>query len=254
MREAMKTLSSTFTALLLAGVLTSTAQLASGAEDPFAPDQGNRVRGRNEGPTFISVCFETFSLEMAEATTLYQGQPNDPALYKEVTARVAKGKAKQEGFAVLRARSGNKATLKSTSEFIYPVSYLPVAKPDDKQAPAARGASALPFPTDFNTQNVGFTLEIEPTIGGDDPIIDLRIAPSFVNLADRTQWGSTESMTETPVFDRQQVATANTLLSGQPQLLSTLSRPPLSKVDTDSAKRVWFAFVTAKIVPVTPEK
>jgi hypothetical protein len=250
----MKTLIRIFPALLPAGVLSGTAQPVSGAEDPFAPDQGNKVRGRNEGPTFISVCFETFSLEMAEASTLYQDQPNDPALYKELTARVARGKAKQEGFAVLRARSGNKAALKSTSEFIYPVSYLPVTKPDEKQASATRDASPPPFPTGFKTQDVGFTLEVEPTIGMDDTIIDLRLIPSFVSLADRSKWGSTELTTETPVFDRQEVVTANTLLSGQPQLLSTLSRPPVSKLDADSAKRVWFAFVTAKIVPVTPEK
>jgi hypothetical protein len=229
-------------------------QPASGAEDPFAPDPENKPPGRNDGPTFISVCFETFSLETAEAASLYQSQPNDSALYKEVTTRVAKGKAKQEGFAVLRARSGNKATLKSTAEFTYPVSYLAVSKADEKQISAAGGNSVVPLATGFKTQDVGFTLEIEPIIGGNDTIIDLRILPSFVSLADRSKWGSSDSATETPVFDRQELASAHTLSSGQPQLLSTLSRPPVSKLDADSAKRVWFAFVTAKIVPVIPEK
>jgi hypothetical protein len=262
----------TFPALLLAGILSVTAQPATGADDPFVRDQTDQVPEGNDLPKFVSVCLETFSLELAEAASLYHGQPNDVALYKEITARVAKGKAKQEGFVVSRARSGERATLKNASEFLYPVSYLPVAgkqlssakssppKPSNpaaaapapaSPAPAAVPAtSALPFPTEFESRDVGLTLVIEPTIGGSDKIIDLRIVPTFVTLADRAKWSQGDSGVETPVFETQQLETASTLLDGRTQLLGTMSRPPVSKVDADSAGRIWFAFVTAKVVSV----
>ncbi|RYD66251.1 MAG: hypothetical protein EOP83_05500 [Verrucomicrobiaceae bacterium] len=224
----MKPLIRTFP-LLLAALLSVSPQSGSAAEDPFAPGPVNLER---DGPKFISVCFETFSVELAEATALHRSQPDDVALYKELAIRATKGSAKRESFAILRARSGNKASLKAASEFIYPVSYLP--------------AASQPRPVGFKTQNVGFTLEIEPIIGGNDRIIDLNIMPVFVTMADSSKWGATEA----PVFETQSVFSANTLLNNQPQLLSTLSRPPVSKVDADSAKRVWFAFVTAKIVAV----
>ena len=101
---------------------------------------------------------------------------------------------------------------------------------------------------------MGVTLEIEPTIGGNDRIIDLRIQPDFVTLADRAKWGQGESATETPVFEVQTINTANTLIDGQPQLLGTMSRPPVSKVDADSAERIWLTFITANIVTVARDK
>ncbi|MEK7951135.1 hypothetical protein [Luteolibacter soli] len=254
----MKTFIHIFPALLLAGILSGTVQPSLGADDPFVRGQANLTPQGDDIPRLISVCFETFSIEKSEAAALYQGQPDDPALYKELTARVTKNKAKQEGFAVLRARSGEKSVLKGTSEFIYPASYLPAPNPGEKQSPSASDTAltttAKALPADFKTRDLGFTLEIEPTLAMDNRIIDLRIAPAFVSLADRSKWGATASATETPVFESQELRSAYTLRGGQPQLLSTLSRPPVSKVDADSANRVWFAFVTAKVVAVTPEK
>jgi hypothetical protein len=259
-----------FHALLLAGILS--AATAPAADDPFVRAPGEEVPEGDDNPKFVSICFETFSVSLAEAVALYHGQPNDIALYKEVTSRVAKGKAKQEAFVVVRARSGERAMLKNTSEFSYPVSYLPAANPGGKQSspptpkpntpasapapatPTTPPTSALPFPTEFKTRDVGLTLVIEPVIGQNDRIIDLRIEPVLVTLADRAKWGQGDSATETPVFETQSVATANTMLDGQTQLLGTMSRPPESKVDAESADRIWFAFVTPKVVTVPRDK
>jgi len=271
----MKKSMCTFPALLLAGILS--AAVAPAADDPFVRAQGEDLPQEDNNPKFVSICFETFSVSLADAVALYHGQPNDTALYKEVTSRVAKGTAKQETFDVVRARSGERATLKNTSEFSYPVSYLPAAhsggKPSSTPTPkpntpvaaaapvpatpaaaAAPPTSALPFPTEFKTRDVGLTLMIEPTIGGNDRIIDLRIEPVLVTLTDRAKWGQGDSATETPVFEIQSVATANTMLDGQTQLLGTMSRPPTSKADAESADRIWFAFVTPKVVTVPRDK
>ena len=83
--------------------------------------------------------------------------------------------------------------------------------------------------------------------------MDLRLSPALVTLVDRTKWGQGVSETEMPVFESQQMNLAVTLLSGQPLLLGTPSQPPASKVDADSANRVWFSFVTADVVSVVKE-
>lgn len=271
-----------FPGVLLAGLLSvqaaipapdAAARAAAGVQDdPFVRGEGNDIPENDNNPKFVSVCLETFSVELSDAAALYHGQPNDSALYKELTTRVAKGKAKLEHFAVLRARSGERAELKNSSELIYPGSYVPATDPKGTEpapappetspkpsTPAATPApepptspvsKALPFPADFQTRETGFTLQIEPTIGNNWRVIDLRIRPVFVTLAARSKWGQGDVATETPVFEVQSLATSNTLNSGVPQLLATLSRPPVSKVDADSASRVWFAFVTATSVTV----
>jgi len=271
-----------FPGLLLAGMLSiqaaipapdAAARAASGVQDdPFVRGGGNDLPEDNNLPKFVSICIETFSVDLGDVAALYHGQPNDAALYKELTSRVAKGKAKLEHFAVLRARSGERAELKNTSELIYPGSYVPTTDPKETQsaptspetapkpstpaatpapeAPPAPVSKGLLVPTDFQTRESGFTLEIEPTIGSDDNIVDLRIKPVFVTLAARSKWGQGDVAAETPVFEVQSLATSNTLNSGAPQLLSTLSRPPTSKVDADSASHVWLSFVTATVVAV----
>ncbi|RYD66252.1 MAG: hypothetical protein EOP83_05505 [Verrucomicrobiaceae bacterium] len=259
-------------ALLLAGILP--AAVATAADDPFVRAPAEVGEQEDDNPKFLSICFESFSVSLGEAVALYQGQPNDIALYKEITSRVAKGKAKQEIFTVVRARSGERATLKNTSEFSYPASYLPAASSGGKQsapsapkpntpaasptpapvAPTAPPTSALPFPTEFKTRDIGLNLVIEPTLGANNRIIDLRIEPVLVTLADRAKWGQGDSATETPVFEVQSITTANTMLDGQTQLLGTMSRPASSKADAESADRIWFAFVTPKVVTVPRDK
>ena len=87
-------------------------------------------------------------------------------------------------------------------------------------------------------------------MGENDEFIDLQLSPETVTLVDRVSWGQG---TEVPIFETQRVITALTLISGQPRLVCTPSRPPVSKADADSANRVWFSFVTADIIPVIKE-
>ncbi len=244
------------------------AAAGGGADaDPFAwrppPVQ---QQARDDRPKHTSVCFEVFSLDLADAAELRRKVAGDGKLYNEILARVAKKQAVQEYFSVLRARSGEKALLENISEFIYPTEYekpavpnsLTLHPPGRGEGPAASGEekSGLPaviaeaMPNAFETRNAGFTLEVEPTIGGNGMVIDLRIAPNFTTLAERAKFGKGASETEMPVFETQSLHTSATVWAGQPFLLGTPSRPPVSKVDADSAKRVWFAFVTVDVITV----
>jgi hypothetical protein len=259
-------------AALLMGGSMATAQsvltAAAQAPDPFVRNNhvvaAEVVDEEADLPAYVSVCYEAFSLPMADAAILRREGLPDAALYGELVKRTEGGTVTQEHFAIICARSGEKAVLENISEQIYPTEYEPGApapkpatadgsKPGGQPAPApvaTQGPPVPALPTSFETRHAGFSLEIEPMIGGGDKIIDIRFAPDFVNLVDRAKFGQGASETEMPIFESQRLTTALTLKSGVPMMIGTPSRPPVSKLDPDSAKKVWFAFITATVVKV----
>lgn len=267
--------------LLFSGVLAITPLHAQGpAADPFVRAAPGQPAEEDNTLAWVSICYETFSLDIGEAAELYHKKMGDTKMYAEIKARVAKGQAKLETFTVIRARSGEKALVESISELIYPTEFehgngptpsdpsptranikegtnptIPPQVATNHFAPAAPAGYFAPIlPTSFETRNTGVTLEVEPTISRNNQIIDLRFAPDNVTFVERSKWGQGVSEAELPVFESQRITTAVTLYDGQPQLVGTPNQPPVSKVNADSAKRVWFAFVTADVVRVVKDK
>lgn len=256
------------------------------AADPFRatlPD-GSPVP---EGPINISLCLETFSLPMAAAAKLQREALSDPALYERILEMGEKNGVKQETFTMLRGKSGQKSHTEGISEEIYATEYEPPELPNavgvalsandpDQPAPVTPpgqtpvqppvkipDAAGLPsaassekfsglktpaLPTSFETRNVGITFEAEPTLADNEKVLDLRAVPEWVTYVGRSAWGQDLSKVEMPVFETQRINTSINMRMGQPALLGTFNRPPVSKVSPDSANRVWFAFVTATIV------
>lgn len=238
------------------------------APDPFVREPVEQVVEVEQGPVNMSICFEAFSVDLAEAALLRRKIPEDSKLYEEIVSRVGKGTAVQESFAMIRGRSGEKVQLETISEIIYPTEFdngniattLPpqtpsqptiptgTPAPDQPVAPVASGNLMPPLGTAFETRNSGFTLEVEALLAANNAIVDLRIAPDFVTFADRDKWGNGPSTMEMPNFESQRMSLAVSTKVGVPFLLATPSRPPVSKVDADAGKRVWFAFVTVDLV------
>jgi len=251
--------------------------------DPFAEQSGDSIsrepRTIAEGLRFnIEVCYESFSLPLSEAAALQRMNLPDSELYTRIVTMVADEKAKQERLSVLRVRAGQKATAESIAEHIYPTEWEPPELPnvvgvqivEDRgkdapaQAPNLEKLSNSPnmvnatdnlrtpaMPTAFETRNVGHTLEVEPTLQEDFRTIEMRIAPENVTLAGELLHGQDLAETKSPQFEAQKLSLGVIVKSGMPHLLGTVSRPPMSKVDPDSANTTWFAFVTAR--PVVPQ-
>ncbi len=141
------------------------------------------------------------------------------------------------------ARSGQKATIEIIREFIYPTEYEPPELPQGGggSSTVLGGTSAAQIatpatPTAFETRNTGVTLEIEPTIGENDFMIDLRFVPEIVEFEGFINYGSpiqaqatsvsatgiiipstvtlTENRIEMPVFSSRRVNTALTIYDG----------------------------------------
>ena len=274
--------------LLLGLSLFSFAAIAPAQEeaDPFQKEtagisEEDANPSEKDGPLVLSICLETFSLPLTDAAALQREELSDPLLYQRLLDGIKAGSTKQEHFSVIRCRSGETATNESIVEEIYPTEFEPAKMPnqvgvtlsdqsDKEEAPPEVGEEKLAqssvvteasllseiiapaTPSAFETRNTGATFEVEAIIGRDNSIFDLRLAPEFVFRNGLSEWGQDESMVKMPIYESNRMNTGITASKGKPSLIGTLNPPPNSKIDTDAANKVWFAFVTPTIIEIRP--
>ena len=161
------------------------------------------------------------------------------------------------------AKSGQKATIEIIREFIYPTEYEPPELPTSTGGSiggglipgigGGGGGGSFPVtpatPTAFDTRNTGVTLEIEPTIGENDFVIDLRFVPEIVEFDGFINYGSpiqapstdalgnpvvsiiTENRIEMPVFSARRVSTSLTIYDGYTVAVGGLIREDVQNVE-----------------------
>ncbi len=158
------------------------------------------------------------------------------------------------------AKSGQKATIEIIREFIYPTEYEPPELPNSVGQSSGfsltgGGSTGGSFPvtpatpTAFETRNTGVTLEIEPTIGENDFVIDLRFVPEIVEFEGFINYGSpiqssgsdalgntvitviTENRIEMPIFSARRVNTALTIYDGYTVAVGGLMREDVQIVN-----------------------
>jgi hypothetical protein len=264
--------------LLIATFAIAFANAQDKGADPFVDGKatvGNKVvppapfgaeDSESSDPVNMSFCYEDFSLPLAQAAALQREGLTGGQLYAKVIAAAGKDSVRQETFCVLTTKSGQKCTNETVSELIYPTAFEPAKLSDavttgvpgtDKDGKAIP-AGPLPVlgpvaiartpatPSAFETRNLGFTFMIEPMFSNHQ-YIDLRTLVEHVDFAGRSAWGQEFSTVEMPNFESHRINVAVMLKVGEPFLLGTINRPPVSTLDPDSANRVWFAFITAKL-------
>lgn len=275
------------TPCFLAGVLAlfslhaQTPQAAPDGPDPFAdpPEAGTGAAASPEVPANqnLSVRFEVFSLDLATAAAIQRENPGDAATYERMVAMTAKKEARQEAMTIVRCWPQNKAVSQSTAEMQFPTEFEPpeipnyvgvnikqpvtppgegdpAALPDPEelkkslQAPQFNGIHTPAHPTAFQEYQTGRTFEVEASLVPETGKIELRMAASDQTFAGMTTAGQGMSRVETAEMESQTLNTSATVTPGKPFLLGTMNRPPVSKVDADSANRIWFAFVTVDSV------
>ncbi len=149
------------------------------------------------------------------------------------------------------ARSGQKATIEIIREFIYPTEYEPPEPGEGGNGDNSGGSTVVTpaTPTAFETRNTGVTLEIEPTIGENDFMIDLRFVPEIVEFEGFINYGSpifsvgrtaigtassvllTENRIEMPVFSTRRVNTSLTIYDGYTVAVGGLMREDVQNVE-----------------------
>ncbi|MCU0780047.1 MAG: hypothetical protein MUF04_02970, partial [Akkermansiaceae bacterium] len=108
----------------------------------------------------------------------------------------------------------------------------------------------------WDIRNVGTTLEIEPSIS-DDGMIDLRILPEIVTLADMTtwvdfrdEWG--DASMRMPVFQTLRVNTSQFLTPGWFELAAVLTPEPAAPGPVPDRRIM--VFVRADIIILRPSR
>ena len=175
---------------------------------------------------------------------------------------ILRGLAQKKGTDIMTApsvlaRSGETATIEIIREFIYPTEYEPPELPNTVGTTGGLGTDGssgiFPVtpatPTAFETRNTGVTLEIQPTIGANDYVIDLRFAPEIVEFEGFINYGSpitspatdafgnatsvtiTENRIEMPVFASRRVNTGLTIYDGHTVAVGGLVREDVQKVE-----------------------
>lgn len=135
-------------------------------------------------------------------------------------------------------KSGSSATVEIIREFRYPNNY------DPPQIPQSTGSGAQPItpatPTEFDTKNIGVSLQVEPTVGPDNYTIDLRLLPLVTEFEGFINYGTpiynrgvevTENVINYPVFSTRKVETSVSIYDGQTVVLGGLMREDVQKVN-----------------------
>lgn len=228
--------------------------------DPFDPDQ-NLPRQVQVQVEFVDMSHEALTklLFLAKPAT-----SDATDLRKQVQDMVSKNEAKVLETQIAIARTGQKATTESIHEFIYPTEHEPPRMPQPAgqgaNAAGASGASNLQFPeipsypAAFETRNVGSTLEIEPTVGADNQIVELRFVPELIWHPGNTMWAEAKDSLgnnfkySMPDFYTIRLNTAFTCISGQYTLAGVVS-PKDDKGETDMTRKV-MVFVKCDVLVV----
>jgi general secretion pathway protein D len=87
-------------------------------------------------------------------------------------------------------KSGVKAVVKITQEFIYPKQYDPPQIPQSVSNTGTPPTVTPSFPRNFTEQDLGVVLEAKPTIGPDGYTIDLELDPKVVDFDGFINYGS----------------------------------------------------------------
>lgn len=192
----------------------------------------------------------------------------------------------------LVVRSGERARLYSGNEMMYPTEYEPPELPNNVGNRV--GGSAFPVtpstPTAFETRELGFVFEIEPTISEDRNYIELRLNPTYSQFDGFIDYGSpinsittdpltgfpittpiTRNSILQPVFSTIRLNTSVTLADGATMVVGGLHQARIEKVDDKvpvlgdlpfvgrffhsegykPSKRAMIMFVNAKLVDPT---
>jgi general secretion pathway protein D len=193
-------------------------------------------------------------------------------LFRDIEMKmIMRGLAQKKGVDLMTApsvvaKSGQKALIEVIREFIYPTEFEPPqvtqgaastsrtidGEPLGGSTPLATPAS----PSAWATRNLGITLEIEPTIGENDFLVDLRFVPQITEFDGFINYGSpinvpnpnyktlfptssnnpqsiavTENRIDQPIFSTRRVSTSMTIYDGYTVACGGLMREDVQNVE-----------------------
>ncbi len=195
--------------IILTALLTSHS--LSRSNDPFVkkptknalPPEQSSIENfkRNNFATDIEVIQQTFSLPKNTASELLRKNLSGKALHSTILELLKKKEAKQKDLLVVRARPHQTTTAEEITEFIYPTGYEIFKTPKNKKdrpVDADQFGSKFAIPVNFDTKNLGITLEVRAAYSRTQNFLPL--TPKGVEIlkkyqAQSTNWNSDDQET-----------------------------------------------------------
>lgn len=213
--------------------------------------------GYQEKPKQIRVSLQFVEVPHATLTEMLAGtNKSGQALHDKAFALSKAGQAKLLETCMVVCRSGEKATIESIREEIFPTEYQPPRLPCD----LSRGGlasdppvnPAFRSPTAFETRNTGVTFEVEATLNSGG-MIDLQLIPEIVArlrletwMEHVDQWG--DGSIRMPIYENWRFNTSISVESGKFELVSALS--PKQNAPVPAVSRKILVFVRADLMAV----
>lgn len=263
----------TFMGALLALPALSQAQEAV---DPYkkAPPAATKpeappAQAPTQNQLFTTI--EWIEMETKDALVLIRRglSPNSAELIAAIRKSEQDGTAKVLDTVSCATRSGQRCSVESVREHIYPTEY----KENTEKGPSTLDLSGVQSkdprfslvqepattlnPKAFEMRPVGARMEIEPVLSEDGQVVDVNMAPELVRYAGKMEYGSANinnqliPLTEQPVFITNKITTAVTLHSGQTALIG-MSSPIKDNGTTDETKKVLILIQVVAFSQATP--
>jgi len=202
-------------------------------------------------------CFEHrlsfYSLDREAARSVLSEIAKPGAVFGALQRLLDKHEAALERFLVLKTRSGQRATVEEIDETRYLTQChwgaasktAEAAKKGDKPA-----GSSVDGPAQFDTRNVGLTLEIDPVLTPSASIVDITLVPQFVILLGNLQVaGIAAKYPPQPVFETRKVSTSLCAGLGEQAFIGTFNQPGDTGVNGQKdTGRVWLGFIQTELV------
>ena len=207
---------------------------------------GNRSGGFATGQNALSSLLETGSATAAPSVApgilSVAGVFTDPQFQT-----ILRGLAQKKGVDVavspsVTTKSGVKATVEITREFIYPTEFDPPQLPQGNQI-GTNPIATPTTPTAFEMRKTGVTLEVEPVVSDDARSVEIVLAPEVVDFEGFVNYGSPINAPNSTAFRQVTVGgvTAFVPLISAEQLITPnkILQPVFKSSKVSTAVKVW---------------
>lgn len=215
--------------------------------------------GLSPAPRQVRVTLQFIEVAHPELTAMLAAkETSGKALHDKAFALSKNGKAKILETCMVVCPSGQKATLESIREEIFPTEYGPPksAHPSSSITGILTGGPPkdpiLREPTSWDTRNTGVTFEVVPS-DLSNGTFELQLSPEIVTplpletwMEHMDAWG--DGSIRMPIYESWRVATSINVKPGKFELVSSITPKPNAPVPAVSRKIL--VFVRADILPV----
>jgi type II secretory pathway component GspD/PulD (secretin) len=209
--------------------------------------------GIQDEPRQIRVSLQFIEVAHTSLTEmLAQKDQSGPALHAKAMSLSKNGQAKIWESCLLVCKEGQKATIESIQEVLFPTEYEPSDMPSNTPNVAVPKCLVDRKAAAFEPRNVGVTFEIEPTLATNG-MIDLRLSPEIVKqlrletwMEHIDQWG--DATYRLPVFESFRIQSNITVMPGKFEFVSALT--PKMNTQGPVVTRKILVFVRADLLPV----